>query len=102
MKLSWGAFWCFPRVASPGCNICLLMVYMTWRSGGWKRGRCLALEELRLSYCSDMRMVPEGLRGLTQLKVFGLYNMPVIERRIEKDTGDDYYKIQHVPSIQIQ
>ncbi|CAL9127466.1 unnamed protein product, partial [Musa textilis] len=50
------------------------------------------LRELRLWRCSNMRMLPEGLRGLTQLKLFELHGMQVIQRRIEKDIGDDYYK----------
>ncbi|XP_065015485.1 putative disease resistance RPP13-like protein 3 [Musa acuminata AAA Group] len=64
-----------------------------------EEGAMPCLRELHLWYCSNMRMLPEGLRGLTQLKLFDLNGMPVIERRIEKDTGEDYYKIQHVPSI---
>uniref|UniRef100_A0A804JYB3 Uncharacterized protein n=1 Tax=Musa acuminata subsp. malaccensis TaxID=214687 RepID=A0A804JYB3_MUSAM len=64
-----------------------------------EEGAMPCLRELRLLDCSNMRMLPEGLRGLTQLKLFELHGMPIIKRRIEKDTGEDYYKIQHVPSI---
>ncbi|CAD5189210.1 unnamed protein product [Musa acuminata subsp. malaccensis] len=66
-----------------------------------EEGAMPCLRELRLSYCSDMRILPEGLRGLTLLKLFELHGMPIIKRRIEKDSGEDYYKIQHVPSIKI-
>ncbi|XP_064971667.1 disease resistance RPP8-like protein 3 [Musa acuminata AAA Group] len=86
----------FPRLQY--LSIWTLQDLEEWRV---EEGAMPCLRELHLWYCSNMRMLPEGLRGLTQLKLFDLNGMPVIERRIEKDTGEDYYKIQHVPSIKM-
>ncbi|XP_042460909.1 disease resistance protein RPP8-like [Zingiber officinale] len=59
------------------------------------------LRELRLWNCKNMRMLPEGLARLTELNQIYLRGMKMIERRVNKDTGEDYHKIKHIPCIEI-
>ncbi|XP_064974137.1 probable disease resistance protein RF45 isoform X1 [Musa acuminata AAA Group] len=92
----------FPKGGFPRLRYLSLGTLQDLEEWRVEEGAMPCLREVRLWYCSNMRMLPEGLRGLTQLKLFELHGMQVIQRRIQKDIGEDYYKIQHVPSIKIQ
>nr|XP_009411155.1 PREDICTED: probable disease resistance RPP8-like protein 2 [Musa acuminata subsp. malaccensis] len=96
-----GSVLVFPKGGFPRLRYLSLGTLQDLEEWRVEEGAMPCLREVRLWYCSNMRMLPEGLRGLTQLKLFDLNGMPVIKRRIEKDTGEDYYKIQHVPSIKM-
>ncbi|KAG6524701.1 disease resistance protein RPP8-like [Zingiber officinale] len=69
-----------------------------WEVG---EGAMPLLQELILWHCRNMRMLPEGLVRLTELKQIEIRGMEMIERRVDKDTGEDYHKIKHVPCIEI-
>ncbi|KAG6539122.1 putative disease resistance RPP13-like protein 3 [Zingiber officinale] len=69
-----------------------------WEVG---EGAMPLLRELRLWDCINLRMLPEGLVRLTELKQIEIRGMEMIERRVNKDTGEDYHKIKHVPCIEI-
>ncbi|KAI3904919.1 hypothetical protein MKW92_009889, partial [Papaver armeniacum] len=57
------------------------------------------LKDLEIEYCSKLSMLPEGLRFITSLKTLKIIGMPLIEQRIAQGVGEDWYKIQHIPSI---
>ncbi|KAI3868831.1 hypothetical protein MKW92_048155 [Papaver armeniacum] len=59
------------------------------------------LKELCIDFCSKLSMLPEGLRFITTLKTLKIDRMPLIKERVAEG-GDDWYKVQHVPSITIQ
>ncbi|URE15308.1 disease resistance [Musa troglodytarum] len=97
-----GSVLVFPKGGFPRLQYLTLGILQELEEWRVEEGAMPCLRELRLWRCSNMRMLPEGLRGLTQLKLFELQGMQVIQRRIQKDIGDDYYKIQHVPSIEMK
>nr|XP_009411157.2 PREDICTED: probable disease resistance protein At1g58602 [Musa acuminata subsp. malaccensis] len=97
-----GSVLVFPKGGFPRLQYLSLGTLQDLEEWRVEEGAIPCLRELRLWDCDNLRMLPEGLRGLTQLKLFKLIGMPVIKRRIENDNGDDYYKIQHVPSIKIK
>ena len=61
------------------------------------------LNELKFSYCKSLEMVPEGIRYITTLQTLRICCMTkdFIQRLqvIDGKEGEDFYKVQHVPSI---
>ncbi|KAH0993716.1 hypothetical protein GBA52_005199 [Prunus armeniaca] len=56
---------------------------------------------LCIQFCSGLTTLPDGLRYLTNLRELTIRGMRrELHRRIEED-GEDFYKIQHVPSLVI-
>ncbi|XP_065048840.1 disease susceptibility protein LOV1-like [Musa acuminata AAA Group] len=97
-----GSVLVFPKGGFPRLQYLSLGTLQDLEEWRVEEGAMPCLRELRLWYCNKLRMLPEGLRGLTQLEILTLYGMQVFHKRMQKDIGDDYYKIQHVPSIQIE
>ncbi|KAL4386624.1 hypothetical protein GQ457_09G029700 [Hibiscus cannabinus] len=64
------------------------------------------LQSLCLKYISELKMIPEGLRYITTLQQLELREMGnSFNQRIEnKDgkVGQDFYKVSHIPNIQIK
>ncbi|KAG6534764.1 hypothetical protein ZIOFF_008667 [Zingiber officinale] len=86
----------FPRLQ--GIVLYRVSTLEQWEVG---EGAMPLLQHLRLCGCINMRMLPEGLVRLTELKQIEIKGMKMIERRVNKDTGEDYHKIKHVPCIVI-
>ncbi|KAH7674203.1 L domain-like protein [Dioscorea alata] len=60
------------------------------------------LRKLEINYCSKLVMLPHGLRRITSLQELGVLNMPVaFTQRLKENDGEDWDKIQHVPSVNI-
>ncbi|KAL7161324.1 hypothetical protein ACSBR2_041889 [Camellia fascicularis] len=60
---------------------------------------------LNISYCYELEMVPEGLRFIATLQQFATSRMSEnfnnkLRRRNGKE-GKDFYKVQHVSSLDI-
>ncbi|PQQ16248.1 putative disease resistance protein [Prunus yedoensis var. nudiflora] len=69
-----------------------------WRA---EEGAMPCLCRLEIEYCWGLTTLPDGLRYLTNLRELTIRAMPrALHRRIEED-GEDFYKIQHVPSLVI-
>ncbi|KAI5348161.1 hypothetical protein L3X38_001048 [Prunus dulcis] len=80
-----------------------LHVSNTHRITEWKveEGAMPRLCRLEIEYCSRLTTLPDGLRYLTKLRELTFTGMGgEFHRRIEED-GEDFYKIQHVPSLVI-
>ncbi|KAH0993681.1 hypothetical protein GBA52_005164 [Prunus armeniaca] len=57
--------------------------------------------QLEIQYCWGLTTLPDGLRHLTNLRELTIKWMSrELHRRIKED-GEDFYKIQHVPSLVI-
>ncbi|OVA01141.1 Disease resistance protein [Macleaya cordata] len=70
-----------------------------WRvnQGGMPR-----LKHLDIYSCEELRMLPEGLRFITTLQQLEIIGMSRVFRdRVERGSGEDWYKIEHIPSIRI-
>ena len=61
------------------------------------------LNELGFAHCKSLEMVPEGVRYITTLQnlLIGYMSKDFIRRLqvIDGKEGEDFYKVQHVPSI---
>ncbi|XP_021761411.1 disease resistance protein RGA2-like [Chenopodium quinoa] len=64
--------------------------------------RGFSLEQLTVSRCEDLNAIPEWTTNLSSLKTLTLENCSKkLEERCLKPTGEDWPKIQHIPSIRI-
>ncbi|GMH05582.1 hypothetical protein Nepgr_007422 [Nepenthes gracilis] len=58
-----------------------------------------SLEKLYLYNCANLTSLPEGFRCLSNLKLLDIRGCTHLSRRCEKDKGDDWPRISHVPVI---
>ncbi|CAL8990156.1 unnamed protein product [Prunus brigantina] len=66
-----------------------------------EEGAMPRLCRLTIKYCMGLTTLPDGLRYLTNLRELTIKGLcRELHRRIEED-GEDFYKIQHVPSLVI-
>ncbi|KAJ3708358.1 hypothetical protein LUZ61_012063 [Rhynchospora tenuis] len=59
------------------------------------------LVKLYFWQCKSMKMVPDGMKDLRNLKEVMVYHSHMIAERI-KENGDDYHKVEHVPIIRVR
>ncbi|XP_065880795.1 putative disease resistance protein At1g50180 [Euphorbia lathyris] len=67
----------------------------------WKveEGALSNLCRLRISNCTSMKMVPDGLRFIKPLQEMEIRSMlKAFKNRVENG-GEDYHKVKHVPSV---
>ncbi|XVF11304.1 hypothetical protein REPUB_Repub08aG0015100 [Reevesia pubescens] len=62
-----------------------------------EEGAMLRLRSFRIINCGNLKMLPEGMRSLSALRELDIENMP--KSFVDKVRGEDFYKVQHVPSI---
>ncbi|XP_058067574.1 disease resistance protein RPP8-like [Magnolia sinica] len=68
-----------------------------------EEGAMPRLLHLLILECSHLKMLPEGLQCVTTLKKLEVRKMDYeFKARMWEDCGEDWYKIQHIPSIEIQ
>jgi Leucine-rich repeat (LRR) protein len=60
-----------------------------------------ALEDLELVGCPELNSLPESIQHLTSLQSLWIRGCPNLEKRCEKDLGEDWPKIAHIPYIRI-
>jgi hypothetical protein len=60
-----------------------------------------ALENLELYGCPELNSLPESIQHLTSLQCLEILGCPNLEKRCEKDLGEDWPKIAHIPKISI-
>ncbi|XP_011038302.1 PREDICTED: putative disease resistance protein RGA1 isoform X2 [Populus euphratica] len=60
-----------------------------------------ALEDLRLRGCPELNSLPGSIQHLTSLQSLSIWKCPNLEKRCEKDLGEDWPKIAHIPDIRI-
>ncbi|XP_061947422.1 putative disease resistance protein RGA4 [Populus nigra] len=61
-----------------------------------------ALENLELGLCPELNSLPESIQHLTSLQYLFIWGCPYLEKRCEKDLGEDWPKIAHIPKISIK
>ncbi|GMY34937.1 putative disease resistance protein At1g50180 [Fagus crenata] len=87
----------FPQLQS------LVLQYMysleEWRV---EEGAMPSLCRLQVNNCQSLRTIPDGLRFVTTLQELEINYMPkTFKDRVDKD-GEDFCKVQHVPSLVFQ
>ncbi|CAN6703179.1 unnamed protein product [Malus baccata var. baccata] len=60
-----------------------------------------SLQQLVIDRCSNLASLPEGIRGLPCLNTLQISRCPMLSERCKKETGEDWLKIAHIPSIEI-
>ncbi|XP_068329244.1 disease resistance protein RGA2-like [Pyrus communis] len=60
-----------------------------------------SLQHLQIIYCSNLASLPEGIRGLPCLNTLQIQRCPMLSERCKKETGEDWFKIAHIQSIEI-
>ncbi|XP_022717173.1 probable disease resistance protein At1g58602 [Durio zibethinus] len=88
---------CFAKLDS----LCLGRIYNLEE---WKvnEGAMPALRDLEINGCLKLKMLPAGLRFITTLQELKINWMPKAFKDKVVEGGEDFYKIQHVPSIIFQ
>uniref|UniRef100_A0A2N9GL59 NB-ARC domain-containing protein n=1 Tax=Fagus sylvatica TaxID=28930 RepID=A0A2N9GL59_FAGSY len=67
-----------------------------------EEGAMPSLCRLRINECDSLRRIPDGLRFVTTLQELEIKSMPkTFKDRVDKG-GEDFCKVQHVPSLVFQ
>ncbi|KAI5341803.1 hypothetical protein L3X38_009678 [Prunus dulcis] len=64
-------------------------------------GNLKSLQLLLIWDCPNLASLPEGLRCLLSLKSLIIDYCPILKQRCQKETGEDWSKIAHIPNISI-
>ncbi|XP_077225974.1 putative disease resistance protein RGA1 [Tasmannia lanceolata] len=65
---------------------------------GWVE-KLTSLQSLWIINCGKMTSLPAGLQHLTALQQLGIFYCPNLGRRCERERGEDWHKIAHVPRV---
>ncbi|XP_048444612.1 disease resistance protein RGA2-like [Pyrus x bretschneideri] len=60
-----------------------------------------SLQELAIRNCPNLTSLPEGIRGLPCLNGLQIWRCPMLSETCKKETGEDWFKIAHIQSIEI-
>jgi Leucine-rich repeat (LRR) protein len=67
----------------------------------WIRN-CTSLQVLEIYGCSSLTSLPEGMRSLTSLQRLKIENSLILLQRCEREAGEDWPKIAHIPKLELQ
>ncbi|XP_059428699.1 disease resistance protein RGA2-like [Corylus avellana] len=62
---------------------------------------CTSLQVLEIDECSSLTSLPEGMRSLTYLQTLKIHNCPILLQRCEREAGEDWAKIAHIPELKL-
>ncbi|KAM6576120.1 hypothetical protein CsatB_027957 [Cannabis sativa] len=62
-------------------------------------GNLTTLKDLRISTCRDLECIPMSMQRLTNLKKLSIWSCPKLGQRCEKEVGEDWHKISHIPHV---
>ncbi|KAL5738779.1 hypothetical protein ACOSP7_031540 [Xanthoceras sorbifolium] len=58
-----------------------------------------SLQTLRIGYCEKLTSLPASIQGLKNLQELYIDGCLELVKRCEKETGEDWYKISHIPDV---
>ncbi|TXG47845.1 hypothetical protein EZV62_027139 [Acer yangbiense] len=64
-------------------------------------GNLTSLQTLLICDCPKLSSLPASIQGLTQLQKLAFWGCPELVKRCEKETGEDWYKIAHIPNVYV-
>ena len=62
-------------------------------------GYLTSLTELQINFCPKLTSLPEEIRSLQNLQTLEIFNCLYLSQRCQKETGEDWPKISHIPHI---
>ncbi|XP_055959666.1 putative disease resistance protein RGA3 [Mercurialis annua] len=62
-------------------------------------GNLTSLSSLEIYDCAKLTYLPVGIKNLANLNLLRIVKCPELVKRCEKPTGEDWFKISHIPSI---
>ena len=60
-----------------------------------------SLKRLEILKCPNLTSLPEGMSHLTFLQTLEIRGCPQLKQRCEKENGEDWDKISHIPNLLI-
>ncbi|XP_059429217.1 putative disease resistance protein RGA1 [Corylus avellana] len=60
-----------------------------------------SLQDFSIGKCSSLASLPEGMGRLTSLKRLAIWDCPILLRRWERDTGEDWAKIAQIAKLRV-
>ncbi|XP_022631659.1 putative disease resistance protein RGA4 [Vigna radiata var. radiata] len=64
-------------------------------------GDITTLETLGLFYCEELRSLPSSIQRLTNLSHLIIEYSPYLKKRCNKETGEDWQYISHIPKLEL-
>ncbi|KAG6730581.1 hypothetical protein I3842_01G087700 [Carya illinoinensis] len=86
----------FPQLQS------LILTHLDWLEE-WEveEGSMPMLCHLKIDFCFNLRMVPDGLQFVGNLRKLEIVSMESSFKKRLGEGGEDFYKIRHVPSVEL-
>jgi hypothetical protein len=66
------------------------------------QGSAESLETFFISYCQNIREMPDCIRNLNKLQNLEIRDCPSLSKRCRRGTGEDWPKIKHIPKIKVE
>ncbi|KAL7159827.1 hypothetical protein ABFS83_01G053300 [Erythranthe nasuta] len=64
-------------------------------------GDMTSLQSLDILMCPKVASLPASIQGMTKLQYLEVEGCPELERRCEREKGEDWHKIAHIPRLKI-
>ncbi|KAK0573458.1 hypothetical protein LWI29_008344 [Acer saccharum] len=64
-------------------------------------GNLTSLQTLIVHDCPKLSSLPASIQGLTKLQELAFLGCPELVKLCEKETGEDWYKIAHIPNVDV-
>uniref|UniRef100_A0A7N2LGV9 CC-NBS-LRR protein n=1 Tax=Quercus lobata TaxID=97700 RepID=A0A7N2LGV9_QUELO len=64
-------------------------------------GNLTSLQKLEISRCPNLRSLPQGIRHLSTLQCLTIANCPLLRQRCQRQTGEDWPQIAHIPFLDV-
>ncbi|KAK4591910.1 hypothetical protein RGQ29_016395 [Quercus rubra] len=65
-------------------------------------GNLISLKAFTIDNCLNLKSLPDEMHDLSSLQTLVIYNCPELQRRCEKETGQDWDKITHITTVDIR
>nr|POE48318.1 putative disease resistance protein rga3 [Quercus suber] len=65
-------------------------------------GNLFSLKWFTIRNCLNLKSLPDEMRDLSSLQTLEIWRCPELQRRCEKETGQDWDKIAHVTKVNIR